>query len=115
MGGITIEAAKHLGLPEGIPVAQGGADAFVGMGETFCRIGNMLFWDIWRMQEHPARCLLEYQQCTRRLRSIRCRTKPTEALNLFPTQLFGQSTAQEKRAVHWWDRIVHSCCRGDGD
>ncbi|CAN0103011.1 unnamed protein product, partial [Hapterophycus canaliculatus] len=31
VGGITAEAAKHLGLPEGIPVAQGGADAFVGM------------------------------------------------------------------------------------
>lgn len=37
VGGITAEAAQHLGLPEGLPVAQGGADAFVGMGEIILR------------------------------------------------------------------------------
>eukprot|EP00980_Cylindrotheca_fusiformis_P009560 scaffold2101_cov127-Cylindrotheca_fusiformis.AAC.4 len=31
VGHITAEAAAHLGLPVGIPVAQGGPDAFVGM------------------------------------------------------------------------------------
>ena len=31
VGGLTPEAAAHLGLPAGLPVAQGGADAFVGM------------------------------------------------------------------------------------
>lgn len=31
IGGLTAEAAKHLGLPEGLPVSQGGPDAFVGM------------------------------------------------------------------------------------
>ena len=31
VGGLTVSAAQHLGLPVGVPVAQGGADAFVGM------------------------------------------------------------------------------------
>lgn len=31
VGGLTQEAAHHLGLPADIPVAQGGADAFIGM------------------------------------------------------------------------------------
>jgi len=31
VGKLTTEAAKDLNLPEGLPVAQGGADAFVGM------------------------------------------------------------------------------------
>lgn len=31
VGGLTPEAAKNLGLPEGLLVAQGGADAFIGM------------------------------------------------------------------------------------
>lgn len=33
VGGLTAEAATRLGLREGLPVAQGGADAFVGMSE----------------------------------------------------------------------------------
>jgi ribulokinase len=31
IGGLTPAAATHLGLPAGIPVAQGGSDAFIGM------------------------------------------------------------------------------------
>ena len=31
VGGLTPEAATHLGLPPGLPVIQGGADAFIGM------------------------------------------------------------------------------------
>jgi ribulokinase len=31
VGGLTSNAASHLGLPEGLPVLQGGADAFIGM------------------------------------------------------------------------------------
>jgi ribulose kinase len=31
VGPLTSEAAQHLNLPQGVPVAQGGADAFVGM------------------------------------------------------------------------------------
>jgi ribulose-phosphate 3-epimerase len=31
VGGLISAAAQHLGLPEGLPVAQGGADAFIGM------------------------------------------------------------------------------------
>lgn len=31
VGKLTPEASKHLGLPMGLPVTQGGADAFVGM------------------------------------------------------------------------------------
>ena len=36
IGGLTPEAAKHLGLPEGLPVVQGGPDAFVGMVGLGC-------------------------------------------------------------------------------
>ena len=31
IGGLTSNAAVHLDLPEGVPVLQGGADAFIGM------------------------------------------------------------------------------------
>ncbi|KAF8062764.1 ribulose-phosphate 3-epimerase [Scenedesmus sp. PABB004] len=31
VGGLTASAASHLGLPEGLLVAQGGSDAFIGM------------------------------------------------------------------------------------
>jgi ribulose kinase len=31
IGGLTPSAAEHLGLPAGLPVAQGGSDAFIGM------------------------------------------------------------------------------------
>ena len=31
IGGLTSKAAAHLDLPEGVPVLQGGADAFIGM------------------------------------------------------------------------------------
>ncbi len=31
IGGLTRKAAAHLGLPTGLPVVQGGADAFIGM------------------------------------------------------------------------------------
>lgn len=36
VGRLTIDAAEHLGLPEGTPVAQGGPDAFVGMVGLGC-------------------------------------------------------------------------------
>jgi len=42
VGGLTAAAAQLLGLPEGIPVAQGGADAFIGMiGLGVIDPGNM--------------------------------------------------------------------------
>lgn len=31
VGVLTADAAAHLGLPEGLPVVQGGADAYVGL------------------------------------------------------------------------------------
>ena len=36
VGSLTTASAKHLGLPEGLPVTQGGADAFVGMVGLGC-------------------------------------------------------------------------------
>lgn len=42
VGGLTAAAAAHLGLREGLPVAQGGADAFVGMlGLAVLRPGEL--------------------------------------------------------------------------
>ena len=42
LGGLTQEAASHLGLPAGTLVAQGGADAFIGMiGLGVTRPGQM--------------------------------------------------------------------------
>lgn len=42
VGGLTSDAAAHVGLPEGLLVAQGGADAFIGMvGLGVLRPGQM--------------------------------------------------------------------------
>ncbi len=44
IGGLTKRAADHLSLPEGLPVAQGGADAFIAMiGLGVVRPGKMAF------------------------------------------------------------------------
>ena len=44
IGGLTAAAADHLGLPAGLPVAQGGADAFIGMiGLGVVRPGRLAF------------------------------------------------------------------------
>lgn len=44
IGGLTGRAAEHLGLPKGLPVAQGGADAFIAMiGLGVVRPGRMAF------------------------------------------------------------------------
>ncbi|WP_374443856.1 ribulokinase [Stella sp.] len=44
VGGLTAAAAAHLGLPAGLPVAQGGADAFVAMlGLGVVQAGRMAF------------------------------------------------------------------------
>jgi len=44
IGGLTPRAADHLGLPPGLPVAQGGADAFIAMiGLGVVRPGRMAF------------------------------------------------------------------------
>ena len=44
IGGLTSDAAEHLGLPPGLPVAQGGADAFIAMiGLGVVRPGKMAF------------------------------------------------------------------------
>ena len=44
IGGLTPAAAEHLGLPEGLPVAQGGADAFIAMiGLGVVKPGKMAF------------------------------------------------------------------------
>ncbi len=44
IGGLTARAAQHLGLPQGLPVVQGGADAFVGMvGLGVVRPGSLAF------------------------------------------------------------------------
>ena len=42
--GLTQQAAEHLGLPQGTPVVQGGADAFIGMlGLGVVRPGSLAF------------------------------------------------------------------------
>lgn len=42
VGPLTADAAGHLGLPAGLPVAQGGADAFIGMlGLGVVRAGQL--------------------------------------------------------------------------
>ncbi len=44
IGSLTPRAAEHLGLPVGLPVAQGGADAFIAMiGLGVVRPGKMAF------------------------------------------------------------------------
>ena len=44
IGGLTPRAAEHLGLPPGLPVAQGGSDAFIGMiGLGVVRPGRLAF------------------------------------------------------------------------
>ncbi len=44
IGGLTASAASHLGLPEGLPVIQAGADAFIGMvGLGVVRPGSLAF------------------------------------------------------------------------
>ena len=44
VGGLTARAAKHLGLPQNLPVVQGGADAFIGMvGLGVVRPGSLAF------------------------------------------------------------------------
>ena len=44
VGGLTPDAAEHLGLPAGLPVAQGGADAFIAMiGLGVVKPGKMAF------------------------------------------------------------------------
>jgi sugar (pentulose or hexulose) kinase len=42
VGQLTPTAARHTGLPAGLPVAQGGADAFIGMlGLAVIEAGEM--------------------------------------------------------------------------
>ena len=44
IGGLTARAAEHLGLPQELPVVQGGADAFIGMvGLGVVRPGSLAF------------------------------------------------------------------------
>jgi ribulokinase len=44
IGGLTADAARHLGLPAGLAVVQGGADAFIAMiGLGVVRPGKMAF------------------------------------------------------------------------
>ncbi len=44
IGGLTATAAEHLGLPPDLPVAQGGADAFIGMiGLGVVKPGSLAF------------------------------------------------------------------------